>query len=133
MIKVILSFKGMIIKEIKSTDREITIGRDMDNVIQIDNLAVSKHHAQITYRNGKYFIEDLFSTNGTFIDEKPVHLQELKDGQEIIIGKHTLKISFEKTVNRRPVLNYEDMDKTMVLETKDHEKMLAKLLAKFRK
>jgi hypothetical protein len=52
---------------------------------------VSRRHARITLREGQYFLEDLGSTNGTFVNRGkrllPGHLHSLKDGDEIIVGK----------------------------------------------
>ena len=129
MIKIILKFKNKIIREFKTNDINITVGRSNDNVICIDNLAVSKHHARIIESQNKYFIEDLYSTNGTFKDKKLIHCEELKNGDEVIIGKHTLKIFLENTENSHNATDIKniDRDKTMVLETEEQKRMLAKL------
>ncbi len=56
---------------------------------------VSRRHARITLREGKYFLEDLGSTNGTFVNRGkrllPGHVQPLQDGDEIIVGKTFLR------------------------------------------
>ena len=128
MIKVMLKFKDKVLKEVKTIDKSITIGRETDNVIRIDNPAVSKHHARIIKEQDQFFIEDLNSTNGTYIKEKPVSRLALRDEDEITIGKHILKIFMEETVCRPPDQNIKDLDvdKTMVLETKQHKRMLEK-------
>lgn len=128
MIKVMLKFKNKVLKEVKSVDKPITIGRGIDNVVRIDNPAVSKHHATIIKEQDQFFIEDLNSTNGTYINEKPINRLALRDEDEITIGKHTLKIFMEETVCRRPGWNMKDMhvDRTMVLETKQHKRILEK-------
>ena len=128
MIKVMLKFKDRVLKEITSVDQAITIGRELDNVIRIDNPAVSKHHARIIKEQDQFFIEDLNSTNGTYINEKPIRRLALRDDDEVIIGKHTLKILMKEKVDWRPDWNMKDMypDRTMRLETKQHKKMLEK-------
>jgi len=128
MIKVTLKFKDKVLREVKTLDKAITIGRGTDNVIRIDNPAVSKHHARIIKEQDQFYIEDLNSTNGTYIKEKPISRLALRDEDEISIGKHTLKILMEETVGWRPGWNTKDMnvDKTMALETKQHKKMLEK-------
>lgn len=128
MIKVRLQFKGMFQKEFRSVNREITIGRGTDNVIRIDNPAVSKHHARIIKDQDQYVLEDLDSTNGTFIKEKPIRRLLLRDDDEITIGKHTLRISLEETTGWRPRWNFKNMsaDKTMLLETKAHQEIINK-------
>jgi pSer/pThr/pTyr-binding forkhead associated (FHA) protein len=126
MIKVMLKFKDKVLKETTTVDQAITIGRDPDNVIRIDNPAVSKHHARIIKEQDQFFIEDLNSTNGTYINEKPIRRLALRDDDEVIIGKHTLKILMKEKLDWRPDWNMKDMclDRTMKLETKQHKKML---------
>ena len=58
-----------------------TIGRDPNSTLHINNINVSWNHAKIIYENGKYFLYDLNSTNGTFVNEK-----EIKDKEEIVKG-----------------------------------------------
>lgn len=126
MIKVRLQFKDKVLKEVKSIDREITIGRGVENVVRIDNPAVSKNHARIIKDQDQYVIEDLDSTNGTFIKEKPIRRLALRDDDEITIGKHTLKIFLEEKTGWRPCRNIKNMnaDKTMMLETKAHKEII---------
>ena len=61
---------------------------------------VSRRHARITLRDGRYFLEDLGSTNGTFVNRGkrllPGHLQPLQDGDEIIVGKTFLRFHVAK-------------------------------------
>ncbi len=91
-------------KEFPLNDDESYIGRwDADSGIFPDvdldaddpEAKVSRRHARITRRNGQYFVEDLGSTNGTFINRGrrllPGDRQPLNDGDEIIIGKTFLK------------------------------------------
>jgi len=83
---------------------EATIGRwDADNGIFPDidldtfdqEAKVSRRHARVIYREGKYFLEDLGSTNGTFLNRGrrllPGTPQLLSDGDEIIVGKTFLR------------------------------------------
>ena len=61
---------------------------------------VSRRHARISFRDGQYAIEDLGSTNGTFVNRgrrlKPGDRQALKDGDEIIVGKTFLRFRVAK-------------------------------------
>ena len=87
----ILRFKGkQIRKYVLKSDKVLTVGRLEDNHIVIENDAVSGHHAQIVSRDKEYFVEDLDSTNGTFVNEKPVNTHRLKDEDIVTIGKHEL-------------------------------------------
>lgn len=126
MIKIMLKFKDRVLKEVKTLDMPITIGRGIDNVLRIDNPAVSKHHARIIKEHDQFFIEDLNSTNGTYMNEKPIERLALRDDDEITIGKHTLKVFMEEKVGWRPGCNMKDMDadKTMALETERHKRIL---------
>ena len=72
MLTISLKFKNSEIKTVETDKAEITIGRNPGNDIHIDNLGVSKQHAKIIKQDGNYVIEDLNSTNGTFINEKRV-------------------------------------------------------------
>ena len=68
----------------------MTIGRDSANDISLDDELVSKTHASlevmITDDNVEYFIQDLNSTNHTFVNDEPVNLHKLRDGDMIRIG-----------------------------------------------
>ena len=70
----------------------VSIGRTPDNSVSLDNKGVSSHHAIITQKENTYFIEDINSTNGTFVNGQRVTLkQPLSFGDSIDICKHTLK------------------------------------------
>jgi pSer/pThr/pTyr-binding forkhead associated (FHA) protein len=112
MAKLLLGFNDEMLNEY-DLDREMTtIGRKSDNDIPIDNLAVSSHHAKILTILNDCFIEDLGSTNGTFINGEKIRKHALQNGEIIVIGKHTLTYvneaadagtgNFEKTVIVRP-------------------------------
>jgi len=73
-------------------DKEVmTIGRKEDNDIRIENLAVSGHHARLLTIFEDSFLEDLNSTNGTYVNGQPVDKHPLKNGDVISIGKHELR------------------------------------------
>lgn len=68
-------------------DGNMTIGRLPHNKITIPDSFVSGNHARFLERNGLYFIEDLGSTNGTYINEERVEgITLLRDGDQISIG-----------------------------------------------
>ncbi len=111
MATVQLIFKSEIIQEFPLNKETITIGRKKENDIQIDNLAVSSHHAKIITILNDSFIEDTNSTNGTYVNGSLIKKQQLKNGDIIHIGKHDLKYithavstsdSFEKTMIINP-------------------------------
>lgn len=59
-------------RRVELTQRAITIGRDDDNAIAVELETISRRHARIFVRDLEYTVEDLGSTNGTFINEQPV-------------------------------------------------------------
>lgn len=73
-------------------DKEVmTIGRKEDNDIRIENLAVSGHHAKLLTIFEDSFLEDLNSTNGTYVNGQSINKHALKNGDVITIGKHELR------------------------------------------
>jgi len=91
-------------------DKErITIGRKPDNDIHVDNLAVSGQHCAIITILNDSFLEDLDSTNGTFVNGKLVKKHALKNGDIVSIGKHELKYVNDEASDE------EDFEKTMVI------------------
>ena len=95
MLRIILKFNSTVLNELKIDQDEIIIGRDSGNDIQIDNVAVSREHARIIRGPNYYLIEDLNSTNGTFVNGKMINKKFLKKDDEILIGKHSLQVVLE--------------------------------------
>lgn len=113
MAKLILSMDGLVLKEIPLTKERTTIGRKPHNDIQIDNLAISGEHAVIVTILADSFLEDLNSTNGTYVNGQSVKKHFLQNGDTIELGKYRLKYlndvpqqaaaaDFEKTMVLRP-------------------------------
>ena len=97
MPRLILTFNKRVIKEYPFPNDSITIGRDEDNGIIIDNLAVSSYHAKIDKVGPDYFLTDLQSTNGTFVNDQRVVTHKLSHGDNITVGKHVfLFVAAEK-------------------------------------
>jgi hypothetical protein len=67
-----------------------TIGRSPDCGIFLDDVTVSRKHAVLVERNGRWLVEDQGSLNGTFVNRKRVETAELEDGDELQIGKYRL-------------------------------------------
>ncbi|HEX8962363.1 MAG TPA: FHA domain-containing protein [Rhodocyclaceae bacterium] len=95
MAKLILSMESMVLKEIPLTKERMTIGRKPHNDIQIDNLAISGEHAVVVTVLNDSFLEDLHSTNGTFVNGKSVEKHFLQNGDVIELGKYRLKFVSE--------------------------------------
>ncbi|NRF69195.1 FHA domain-containing protein [Aquincola sp. S2] len=106
--KLVVSLDGVVIKEVQITKDKTTLGRRPYNDIVIDNLAVSGEHAVLQMVGGDVFIEDLNSTNGTYINGKAIKKQLLAHNDTVEIGKYKIKYlvedsgDYEKTMIMRP-------------------------------
>ena len=96
MLKIVIMLKKTELKTLETDKEIITIGRNNNCDIQINNLGVSKKHAAITRRNGSYFIEDFNSTNGTLLNNEQISKAALSGNDVITIGKHTLFVSIQE-------------------------------------
>ncbi|MBA2962904.1 MULTISPECIES: FHA domain-containing protein [Ramlibacter] len=109
MPKMIVSIDGVVIKEVQLTKDRTSLGRRPYNDIVIDNLAVSGEHAVLQMTGTEVFLEDLNSTNGTYINGKAVKKQLLQNNDTVEIGKYKIKYinevpgaTFDKTVIMKP-------------------------------
>ena len=73
--------------------KDMTIGRDSDCDVFIDNVGVSRIHTHVIYHEGRFWVQDSGSSNGTFLNGKQVQQAALKDGDEIQIGKYKIIFS----------------------------------------
>ncbi len=112
MAKLVLSLNGAIQGEFELDQERFTIGRKPENDIQIDNLAVSGKHSMIITILDDSFLEDLGSTNGTYVNGKLVKKHALKDGDIIAIGKHELKYLNENASDD----DDDEFEKTMIIK-----------------
>ena len=109
MPKMIVSIDGVVIKEVQLTKDRTTLGRRPYNDVVIDNLAISGEHAVFQMTGNDVFIEDLNSTNGTYVNGKAAKKQQLANGDTVEVGKYKIKFvsevasdGFEKTMMVRP-------------------------------
>jgi hypothetical protein len=106
--KLVVSLDGVVIKEVQITKDKTTLGRRPYNDIVIDNLAVSGEHAVLQMVGSDVFIEDLNSTNGTYINGKAIKKQLLTHNDTVEVGKYKIKFlvddagEYEKTLIMRP-------------------------------
>ncbi|MEN9704903.1 MAG: hypothetical protein RLZZ393_782, partial [Pseudomonadota bacterium] len=91
MARLILSLDGQILAEYNLNKERCSIGRYADNDIRIENPAVSGHHVLITNILNDSFLEDLNSTNGTYVNGTLVKRHSLQHGDVITAGRHQLR------------------------------------------
>lgn len=108
MPKMIVSIDGVVIKEVQLTKDRTSLGRRPYNDIVIDNLAVSGEHAVLQMTGNEVHLEDLNSTNGTYVNGKAVKKQLLQHDDTVEIGKYKIKY-----VSENPAAGF---DKTMVIK-----------------
>ena len=111
MARLILSLDGQVLAEYNMSKERYTIGRLPDNDVRIDNPAVSGHHSLIINILNDSFLEDLNSTNGTYVNGKLIKKHALQHGDVITIGHHQLRFSDQQTSDTEQ----DEFEKTMVI------------------
>ena len=111
MARLILSLDSQVLAEYNMSKERYTIGRLPDNDVRIDNPAVSGHHSLIINILNDSFLEDLNSTNGTYVNGKLIKKHALQHGDVITIGHHQLRFADEDS----NVAEQDEFEKTMVI------------------
>ncbi len=112
MAKIIIKFNNDVVDHIDLKQGDMKIGRKPGCEIHIDNLSVSGEHANIFTVGEDSFVQDLGSTNGTFINNKKITKHHLKNGDTVVIGKHSLiYLSDSLRVSQPP----EDFARTVII------------------
>jgi len=111
MARLILSLDNQVLAEYNMSKERYTIGRLPDNDVRIDNPAVSGHHSLIINILNDSFLEDLNSTNGTYVNGKLIKKHALQHGDVITIGHHQLRFSDQQTTETEQ----DEFEKTMVI------------------
>lgn len=113
MARLILSLDGQTLAEYNMTKERYTVGRLPDNDIRIDNAAVSGHHSLIINILNDSFLEDLNSTNGTYVNGKLIKKHALQHDDVITVGHHQLRYVDDRAAEEP---SDDEFEKTMVLE-----------------
>jgi pSer/pThr/pTyr-binding forkhead associated (FHA) protein len=120
-----LSLDGQVMAEYNMNKERYTVGRLPDNDIRIDNAAVSGHHSLIINILNDSFLEDLNSTNGTYVNGKLIKKHALQHGDVITVGHHQLRFveddeqqdEFEKTMVIQPSARPVEKLRTLVSQS----------------
>ena len=129
MPSLILQYGDDILKEY-DLGQSLTIGRLPDNTVIIDNPAVSGHHARVFCDGNSFVVEDLNSTNGTFVNDIRIVRHHLRDGDAVLVGKH--KLVFDESAEVEPTLQpaaarpVPGLHDTVYLDTKKQKELLSK-------
>jgi pSer/pThr/pTyr-binding forkhead associated (FHA) protein len=113
MARLILSLDNQVLAEYNMTKERYTVGRLPDNDVRIDNPAVSGHHSLIINILNDSFLEDLNSTNGTYVNGKLIKKHALQHSDVITIGHHQLRFSDQQSNDTEQ----DEFEKTMVIPT----------------
>jgi pSer/pThr/pTyr-binding forkhead associated (FHA) protein len=143
--KLSLKFYDTLVREVALSGGVVTIGRQPDNLLRIDNPIVSGHHARIFWENNHYVLEDHESFNGTYLNDRSVSKAVLSEGDVIVIGKHRIEFhdgaerrdaSFSSVADRTSGWQAQvekaappQLEATMALDTAKLKEMMAKMAA----
>jgi pSer/pThr/pTyr-binding forkhead associated (FHA) protein len=111
MARLMLSLDGSVLAEYNMNKERYTIGRLPDNDIRIDNPAVSGHHSLIINILNDSFLEDLNSTNGTYVNGKLIKKHAMQHGDVITVGHHQLRFVDSQDGSAEQ----DEFEKTMVI------------------
>jgi pSer/pThr/pTyr-binding forkhead associated (FHA) protein len=110
MARLILSLDGQVMAEYNMNKERYTIGRLPDNDIRIDNPAVSGHHSLIINILNDSFLEDLNSTNGTYVNGKLIKKHALQHGDVLTCGHHQLRFVEDDSAQQ------DEFERTLVIQ-----------------
>ena len=144
--KLSLKFYESVLREVVLSGGVVTIGRQPDCLLQIDNPVVSGHHARIFWEDNHYVVEDNESFNGTYVNNRSVSKAVLSDGDVIVIGKHRIEFHSEaekrhassSSVSKDRSSDWQaqveksappQLDATMVVDTVKLKEMMARMAA----
>ncbi len=116
MARLILSLDGQVMAEYNMSKERYTIGRLPDNDVRIDNPTVSGHHSLIINILNDSFLEDLNSTNGTYVNGKLIKKHALQHGDVVTVGKHQLRYVDSSAEDAE---DDDEFARTMVIDSSD--------------
>ncbi len=135
MASVTVIFAGQEQKTFELDKPRMVVGREPTCEIHIDNLGISRSHCAFVMKDEAYILQDLGSSNGTYVNGRKVTEHFLNDSDEIIIGKYTLRFRNTKQANAAPAPTavepaaVPDTLNTYVMDGAKIQEQLAKLRA----
>lgn len=120
MPEIVIKFNDKVIERVVTEKKRVSIGRTKDNDIILENRGVSRKHAQIEFNDDSAIVIDNESLNGTFVNNRRVAEELLRDNDTITIGKYALEYHHE--ADKPDPAN--QMDGTMILNTKQQKHLV---------
>jgi pSer/pThr/pTyr-binding forkhead associated (FHA) protein len=120
MPEIVVKYEDKVVERVVTQKKRISVGRTSDNDIVLDNKGVSRKHAQIEFGDDSALIIDNESLNGTFVNNRKITEDTLKDNDRITIGKFDL--IYHRDTPKDVKLT--ELDGTMVLRTKKQKELL---------
>src|SRR5207253_927894 len=130
-----LKFEANTLKEVTLVQGSIiSVGRLPDNQLQVDNLAVSGHHARIYWEGDHFVVEDNKSLNCTYVNNQRISKTVLKNDDNILIGKHMVLFKDEFHEDAAPprrtgMTPVPKLEATVLFDSKKAKEMMARAAA----
>jgi len=121
MAELIVKYDNKVIERIVTEKKRLSIGRTKENDIVLENRGVSRKHAMIEFNDNAAIVIDNESLNGTFVNNRKINEEILRDDDIITIGKYSMTYH---TQSSQDTDTGGDFDGTMVLNTKKQKKLL---------
>ena len=122
MPEIIVKYEEKVVERVVTEKKRISIGRTNENDIVLENRGVSRKHAIIEFNDRAAVVIDNESLNGTFVNNRKITEEVLRDDDIITIGKYALVYTSESSDSGENMAN---MDGTMVLNTKKQRNLIA--------
>lgn len=121
MPEIIVKYEDKVIERVVTEKKRISIGRTNDNDIVLENRGVSRKHALIEFNNNAAVVIDNESLNGTFVNNRKISEEVLRNEDVITIGKYSLVYHSQAVQGKESATEF---DGTMVLRTKRQKQLL---------
>src|SRR5258706_5763895 len=114
MFTIIISEKGGAERRESFDKNEINVGRVQGNDLMLPKGNVSKHHARLLYRDGRFIVTDLKSTNGTYVNGRKIAQATIvREGDKIYIGDFVLRLDSGSGTNEAPSQGEDESVRTL--------------------